>query len=196
MKINQRKINLPCVLKGSEFKFVKLVDNNNVFHEKILLRDAVDIAKKNNLEVVCFNDESKSGATLEIKDLAFCKVINFGKWKYNQDKKIKKDKKEHKKVTKEIRIGIDISDNDVNHKIKQAIEFLKNGDDVIFSMFLKGRQKTRVKDAISKMDEIKEMCSDFGGESARHNVIPNITLRLSPTSGNKNKNKKQEDGEK
>jgi len=164
---------LPYPMKGNEYRFVSLLDNQNNFHKAILLRAAIDMSNLEDLDVVCFK-----AATDE--DLAFCKIINFGKWKYVNDKKQKKQKKEHKKATKEIRISLDISDHDLEHKIKQAREFLSKENDVIFSMFLKGRQRGRVKDAIAKMDDVKEICSDLGSENARKNVSPNITLRLSP----------------
>ena len=120
-------------------------------------------------------------------------MINFGKWKYNEDKKKKKLNKEHKKTTKEIRISIDIEDNDLDHKVKQAREFLVRGDDVIFSMFLKGRQKTRLKDAIEKMNNVKDTCSDVGIEGSRKNIAPNITLRLSPVVNKKQDKQKEEE---
>jgi len=97
----------------------------------------------------------------------------------------KKQNKEHKKTTKEVRISLDISDHDLGHKVKQAKEFLVRGDDVVFSMFLKGRQRHRVSDAIEKMDDIRNRCSDVGVESARKNVAPNITLRLAALVGSK-----------
>jgi len=42
-----------------------------------------------------------------------------------------------------------------------------------------------MKDAIEKMDSIRDMCSEFGGESARKNIAPNVTLRLTPLSNKK-----------
>ena len=165
-------LNLPSVLSGREFDFIKLLDNNGKIYNEIKLKSAIEISKEMGLDIVCFKD--KDG-----QNLPFCKMINYGKWKYNEDKKAKKQTKSNKK-TKEVRVGINIEQNDLNHKIKQAKEFLNNGDDVIFSMLLKGRQKGRLKDAIVKMDEIKEICSDCGVEISRKSVVPNVTIRIAP----------------
>lgn len=174
------KKQLPCLIKGNEFEYIKLVDENGVYHNEIRLKEAIEMAKEKNLDLVCFND-------VTAKALAFCKMIDFGKWKYSQEKKKKKQNKENKK-TKEIRIGVDISDNDLDHKVKRAKDFLTRGDDVIFSMLLKGRQRYRLKNAIEKMDSVRDICSEFGGESSRKNVAPNMTLRLSPLSRKKQEN--------
>jgi len=98
------------------------MDSSGVYHDSIRTRAAIEMAQESNLDLVCFNTATE-------RDLPFCKILNFGKWKYNQDKK-KKQNKDSKK-TKEIRISVDISDNDLGHKIKQAKEFLAGGDDVV-----------------------------------------------------------------
>ena len=87
------------------------------FHQKGLWEDAVEKSKIQGLDVVCFKDQTE-------KELAFCKMIDYGKWKYSEDKKKKKQNKEHKKTTKEIRISLGISDHDLEHKVKQAKDFL------------------------------------------------------------------------
>ena len=170
--------NLPYVVQGNEFRFIKLLDSNGIFHNDILLSAAIDMAKQKNLDVVCFKNSTQ-------ENLPFCKIIDFGKWKYTEDKRKKKQNKEHKKTTKEVRISLDIADHDLEHKIKQAKDFLTRGDDVVFSMFLKGRQKYRFDEAIEKIENIKDICSDCGTESARKCVVPNITLRLSPLTNKK-----------
>jgi translation initiation factor IF-3 len=166
--------NLPYIVYGDEFGYIKLIDRDGIFHDELNLKKAIEMSEECDIDVVCFKEATKT-------DLPFCKLINFGKWKYNQCKKKKMQSKDCKK-TKEIRIGNDISDHDLDHKVKQAKEFLIKGNDVVFSMLLKGRQRIRFKPAIEKMDSVRDMCFEFGTESARKNISPNLTLRLSPIS--------------
>ena len=169
----------PYIVKYADFNFTDLVDHNNQYHKAVPIGIAKQMAKDANLELVCFTQpSSKSGA--------LCKIIDFGKWKYNNDKKAKKQSKEHKKVTKEIRFSPVISDNDVSHKIKQALKFLDEDDDVIFSMRLKGRQRAHFKEAEERMNEILKLCDGHGEEVSRKKSSSMIIVRFAkPNKVNK-----------
>lgn len=70
-----------------------------------------------------------------------CKIMDFGKYKYDQAKK-EKEAKAHSRSTelKEIRLTFKISDHDIEYKAKQAKEFFDRGDAVKVSMRLRGRE--------------------------------------------------------
>jgi translation initiation factor IF-3 len=70
-----------------------------------------------------------------------------------------------------------IGDHDLQHKLKQAQEFLDNGDDVLFSMRLKGRQAAHMGDAEGKMNEIIASCGN-GKEVSRKKTRNTIAVRL------------------
>ena len=161
----------PFVIKYVKFDYTRLVDHKEKFHERIHIAGAKKLAQEANLDLVCFSEPDKDS-------LALCKIIDFGKWKYTNDKNKRKEEKQHKKVTKEIRFTPVISDHDIEHKIKQVNEFLSMGDDVILSMRLKGRQKQHFNEAEGRMNQIVEMCNEHGKEVSRKKSSGMIVVRI------------------
>lgn len=162
--------NCPFIVKN-EFQFIRLVDNNNKFNQKIHIQDAKKLAYNVGLDLVCFNMPENDG-------LALCKLVNFGKWKYNNEKAKKKQQLDNKKETKEIRFSPTIADNDVEYRIKQAKEFLKEGNDVIFNMKMYGREKIYYREAEVKLEGIIGLCSDCGKEISRNKTHDSISIRV------------------
>ena len=81
------------------------------------------------------------------------KVIDYGKWKYKKEKIEQKSSKE-KKNTKEVRFSISISDNDLKTKINMVQKFLKQGDNVLIKVILKGRETVKYELGYKRMDSI------------------------------------------
>ncbi len=70
-----------------------------------------------------------------------CRIIDFSKFKYDQEKKEREAKKHQRQFRlKEIRLKPNIDDHDYQVKVKQAIGFLKKKDKVKVSLFFRGRQ--------------------------------------------------------
>ncbi|MDP2937847.1 MAG: translation initiation factor IF-3, partial [Candidatus Omnitrophota bacterium] len=70
-----------------------------------------------------------------------CRIIDFSKFKYDQEKKEREAKKHQRQSRiKEIRLKPNIDDHDYEIKVKQAIGFLKRKDKVKVSLFFRGRQ--------------------------------------------------------
>lgn len=70
-----------------------------------------------------------------------CKIMDFGKFRYEQQKRDKEARKKQKSATlKEIRLGLNIEKNDLETKAKNAIKFLEGGDKVKVSLRFKGRE--------------------------------------------------------
>ncbi len=70
-----------------------------------------------------------------------CRIIDFSKFKYDQEKKEREAKKHQKQSRiKEIRLKPNIDDHDYQVKVKHAIGFLKKKDKVKISLFFRGRQ--------------------------------------------------------
>jgi len=137
---------------------VRLIDTSDVvepnkYYEEISMSEAANIASAAHMDLVCFGKASDG-------KLPFYKVINFGKWKYEVSKKKKKQQKECKKTSKEIRLSVDIAEHDLAHKIKQANKFLDEGHDVLFTMRLKGRQRAHATTAKEKMVAMANMCEE------------------------------------
>jgi len=70
-----------------------------------------------------------------------CRIIDFSKFKYDQEKKEREARKHQKQGRlKEIRLKPNIDDHDYETKVKQAIAFLKKKDKVKINLFFRGRQ--------------------------------------------------------
>ncbi|PIP33608.1 translation initiation factor IF-3 [Candidatus Falkowbacteria bacterium CG_4_10_14_0_2_um_filter_48_10] len=70
------------------------------------------------------------------------KIMDFGQFKYEREKKSQKQKAEQKKVdTKGIRLSFRISDHDFNIRADQAVKFIARGDKLKVELILKGREK-------------------------------------------------------
>ena len=144
----------PYIVKYANFDSARLIDQDNNFHAQVRIADAKRMAQDAELDLVCFNEPDG-------KQLAFCKIIDYGKWKYSEEKKKKKQHQVSKRSIKEIRFSPVIGEHDIEHKIKQAKGFLEDGDEVVFSMRLKGRQRAHFDDAEKKLNEIVAMCGDI-----------------------------------
>jgi len=70
-----------------------------------------------------------------------CRIIDFSKFKYDQEKK-EREAKKHQKLThlKEIRIKPNIDEHDYQTKLKQTLTFLNKKDKVKINLFFRGRQ--------------------------------------------------------
>jgi len=92
-----------------------------------------------------------------------CKIMDYGKFKYQQEKKKKEAKKKQKVIdVKEIKFSVKIADNDINYKIKHAREFLEAGKHVKFRVFLKGREMANPEAGVAVLERVWPMVEDIG----------------------------------
>lgn len=70
-----------------------------------------------------------------------CKIMDYGKYRFEQEKKAKENRKSQKTVeTKEIRLSLNIDTNDFNTKVNHALRFFKEGNKVKVSIRFRGRE--------------------------------------------------------
>ncbi|MBI2507230.1 MAG: translation initiation factor IF-3 [Candidatus Niyogibacteria bacterium] len=69
------------------------------------------------------------------------KIMDYGKYRYEEERKSKNSKKIHQSETREIRVGLGTSEHDLEMKAKKASDFLKDGDRLKIDMLLRGREK-------------------------------------------------------
>lgn len=111
--------------------------------------EALEIAGRLGLDLVMIAPEAKPPV---------CKIMDFGKFRYQQEKKQKEAKKKQKVIDiKEIKLGVKIAQNDINYKVKHALEFLKEGKHVRFRVFLKGREMANPEAGVLLLNKIYEM---------------------------------------
>lgn len=91
-----------------------------------------------------------------------CKIMDYGKFKYETLKKEKENRKNQKIVEmKEVWLSTTIDIGDFNTKAKQAQKFLMAGDRVRVSIRLRGRQMARPELAVKVMDEFFDKLKEF-----------------------------------
>ncbi len=92
-----------------------------------------------------------------------CRIMDFGKHKYEQSKRDKEAKKKQKIITiKEVRMSPKIDDHDLDVKYKNADKFLKAGDKVKVSVRFRGREIVHADLARTKLNELAQRVNDVG----------------------------------
>lgn len=109
-------------------------------------REAQDMANEYSLDLVCISPNANPPV---------CKIMDYGKYRYQVEKRQKEAKKKQKHVeTKEIKLSTQIAQNDINYKIKHAIDFFNDGKHVRFRIFLRGRE---ISDPSSGFEVLKKV---------------------------------------
>lgn len=94
-------------------------------------------------------------------DPPVCKIIDYGKYKYEQARKEKEAKKKQKIIEiKEIRMSPNIDTNDMNTKIQAARKFLTKGNKVKVSIRFRGREMAHTNESRPMLLEFAEKLSD------------------------------------
>ena len=90
-----------------------------------------------------------------------CRIVDYGKYKYEQLRKEKEAKKKQRTVElKEIRLTPVIDSNDLNTKINQAIKFLQKGDRVKVTLRFRGREMAHMQQSRGILDQFAEAASE------------------------------------
>ena len=91
-----------------------------------------------------------------------CKIIDYGKYRYEMSRKEKEAKKKQRTVeTKEIRLSPNIDVNDLNTKANQARKFLSKGDKIKVSLRFRGREMAHKDVGRQMMDQFIEKLEDI-----------------------------------
>jgi len=91
-----------------------------------------------------------------------CKIMDYGKFRYQEEKKKKEAKKKQKVIeVKEIKLSVKIADNDISYKIKHAREFLEAGKHVKFRVFLRGREMANPDAGKAVLERVWPMVEDI-----------------------------------
>lgn len=103
----------------------------------LALDAAVELAESKNLDLVLVAPNAKP---------VVCKLMNYGKYKFEQAKKEKESRKNQKTVElKEIRVTPNIGDHDFEFKCKNAKTFIESGNKVKITVRFRGRELNNVK---------------------------------------------------
>lgn len=111
-----------------------------------------------------------------------CKIMDFGKYRFEQAKREKEARKNQKVVdVKEIRLGLSIDTHDFETKGRQAIKFLNDGNKVKVSIKFRGREMGHPEIGLEIMKRFAEFCSDNSSvEKAAKMEGRNMLMFLAP----------------
>lgn len=116
-------------------------------------KEAQKLANSKNLDLVKIAPQAKPPV---------CKIMDYGKHKYELAKKEKEAKKNQKVVTvKEVRLSPNIEKHDLQVKVSQATKFLKNGDKVKVTLRFRGRELSNINIGKKVIDEFKDMVAEI-----------------------------------
>ena len=115
-------------------------------------REAMKIAQEAELDLVKIAPAAKPPV---------CKIIDYGKYKYEQTRKEKEAKKKQKTVeVKEVRLSPNIDTNDLNTKINNAKKFISKGNKVKVTLRFRGREMAHVQQSKHILDDFAETLAD------------------------------------
>ena len=115
-------------------------------------REAMKIAQEAELDLVKIAPAAKPPV---------CKIIDYGKYKYEQARKEKEAKKKQKTVeVKEERLSPNIDTNDLNTKINNAKKFISKGNKVKVTLRFRGREMAHVQQSKHILDDFAETLAD------------------------------------
>jgi translation initiation factor IF-3 len=135
------------------FKEVRCNGDDGSSHGIISSREALALADEAGLDLVCIAPNAKPPVV---------KIMDYGKFKYQQEKKKKEAKKNQKIiVTKEIKLSVKIAQNNIDYKVKHAREFIEKGYHVKFRVFLKGREMSNPEAGAEVLTRVWPMVEDI-----------------------------------
>ncbi|PUD56303.1 translation initiation factor IF-3 [Helicobacter pylori] len=135
------------------FKEVRCVGDNGEVYGIISSKEAFNIAQNLGLDLVLISASAKPPV---------CKVMDYNKFRYQNEKKIKEAKKKQKQIEiKEIKLSTQIAQNDINYKVKHAREFIEANKHVKFKVVLKGRESQNSKAGLDVLLRVQTMMEDL-----------------------------------
>ena len=153
MSFKNKKQDDTLLNEDIRFKEVRCNAEDGTTYGIISSQEALALADEAGLDLVCIAPNAKPPVV---------KIMNYGKFKYQQEKKKKEARKNQKIiVTKEIKLSVKIAQNDIDYKVKHAREFLEKGNHVKFRVFLRGREMANPSAGVEVLEKIWPMISDI-----------------------------------
>ena len=143
----------------------------------IISRDeALKLAEDRGLDLVLLSPDANPPVA---------KIMDYGKHKYQEERKRKEAKKNQKKIeVKEVKFSCKIADNDIAYKVKHAREFLEKGKHVKLRVFLRGREMANPEQGVDVLNRVWPMIEDVANlEKAPHQEGRYINMYVTPKKG-------------
>ncbi|NIP25276.1 MAG: translation initiation factor IF-3 [Phycisphaerae bacterium] len=139
---------------GIKAETVRLIDEENNQVGVVSRNEAMSRAREAGLDLVEVAPTSEPPV---------CRIMDYGKWQYQQKRKIREAHKRHQHHTttlKEIRLRPETDKHDLDIKLNHAREFLEKGHKVQFTMFFRGRQMLHRDQGYEIYENITELLQD------------------------------------
>src|SRR3989338_5020417 len=112
---------------------IRVIDDQGQMLGVIPTSKALELAREKTLDLVEVSPKA---------DPPVCKILDFGQFKYQKEKEVRKQKAQSKEVeVKGIRLTFRIGEHDLEVRRDQALEFLGRGDKIRIEMVLRGRER-------------------------------------------------------
>ena len=127
---------------------VRLIDDEGGRNGIVATREALELAKERNLDLVEVSPNAKPPV---------CKIMDFGKYRYEQEKRLRDSRKNQKALKiKEIRMQPKIGSGDLDTKAKHVQEFLDEGDKVKVTIRFRGRELAHTELGYDVLKEVEK----------------------------------------
>ena len=134
-------------------KEIRLIGENGEQLGIMSAKEAFKMAKEAELDLVKIAPTAKPPV---------CKIIDYGKYRYELARKEKEAKKKQKTVEiKEVRLSPNIEANDLNTKVNMAKKFIAKGDKVKVTLRLRGREMAHMQSSKHILDDFAEALADI-----------------------------------
>lgn len=156
---SEKKSNELRINREIRAKEVRLIDAEGNMIGVIPTRDALNMASNAQMDLIEVSPNAEPPV---------CKIGDYGKIKYQQQKKANVSKKKQKTVDiKEVKMTVNIGRGDFETKLKNAVKFLEKGNKVKFSIRFKGREITRPELVDEMLQEIIETTQEIAKTELR-----------------------------
>ena len=134
-------------------KEIRLIGENGEQLGIMSAKEAFKMAKEAELDLVKIAPTAKPPV---------CKIIDYGKYRYELARKEKEAKKKQKTVEiKEVRLSPNIEANDLNTKVNMAKKFIAKGDKVKVTLRFRGREMAHMQSSKHILDDFAEALADI-----------------------------------
>lgn len=129
---NRPTRDLPTINERIRFPQIRVIGADNSQLGIMTPREALQLAEEKEMDLVLVTDKA---------DPPVCRIIDYGKFKFEQEKKAKEaKKKQHNVEVKEVKMRYKIEKHDYDVRINQAKRFLQDGDKVKATVMFRGRE--------------------------------------------------------
>ncbi|MDX2231638.1 MAG: translation initiation factor IF-3 [Leptolyngbyaceae cyanobacterium bins.349] len=155
---------IPIINERIRFPKIRVIDSDNSQLGIMSPREALQLAEEKELDLVLVTDKA---------DPPVCRIIDYGKFKFEQEKKAKEaKKKQHTVEVKEVKMRYKIEKHDYDVRLNQAKRFLQDGDKVKATVMFRGREiqhsdmardlLTRLADDLQEFAEVQQFPKQEG----------------------------------